>query len=89
MILYFFNICPTQLFPNAWRNVICTVMLWRAYKYAISLAEFRNLFSLNKNLNSDHGWLYFKATPKKTLLRGCANNVKGWNIKFFFISRDN
>ncbi|GFZ03495.1 hypothetical protein Acr_16g0001190 [Actinidia rufa] len=62
----------------------CSVALWRAYKYAISLSKFRNLFVLNKNPKSDHGWLYFKARSKKTLLGGYPNNVKGWKGKFFF-----
>ncbi|GFY94936.1 hypothetical protein Acr_10g0003210 [Actinidia rufa] len=89
MILQFYNICSSHLVPNPWWSVVCAIVLWRSYKYATSLFEFRNLFSLNKNPNPDHGWLYFKARPKKTLLKGYPSNVKGWKRKFFFISKDN
>ena len=27
MILQFYNICPTQLIPNAWQSVICAIVL--------------------------------------------------------------
>ncbi|GFY95594.1 hypothetical protein Acr_10g0009790 [Actinidia rufa] len=88
LILQFYNIFPAQLVPNAWRSIACGLSLWRAHKYAMSLSEFRNLFSLNNNPKLDHGWLYFKARYKKTLLGGYPNNVKGWKKKFFFASRE-
>ncbi|GFS33598.1 hypothetical protein Acr_00g0029510 [Actinidia rufa] len=34
------------------------VVLWRYHKLALSLSEFRNLFSLYKNPKLDSGWLY-------------------------------
>ncbi|GFZ14616.1 hypothetical protein Acr_24g0008060 [Actinidia rufa] len=30
LILQFYNICPTQLVPNAWRSIICSMEMWRA-----------------------------------------------------------
>ncbi|GFY88797.1 hypothetical protein Acr_06g0007370 [Actinidia rufa] len=88
LILQFYNICPAQLVPNAWRSIACSMALWRAYRYSISLSEFRNLFSLNSNPKPDQGWLYFKARNKKVLLGGYPSNVKGWKSKFFFVSGD-
>ncbi|GFZ14653.1 hypothetical protein Acr_24g0008430 [Actinidia rufa] len=88
LILQFYNICPAQLVPNAWRSIACSMALWRVYRYSISLTEFRNLFSLNSNPKPDQGWLYFKARNKKVLLGGYPNNVKGWKSKFFFVSSD-
>ncbi|GFZ14944.1 hypothetical protein Acr_24g0011340 [Actinidia rufa] len=88
LILQFYNICPTQLVPNAWRSIACSMALWRVYRYSISLSEFRNLFSLNSNPKPDQGWLYFKARNKKVLLGGYPSNVKGWKRKFFFVSGD-
>ncbi|GFZ19428.1 hypothetical protein Acr_28g0001330 [Actinidia rufa] len=84
----FYNICPAQLVPNAWRSIACSMALWRVYRYSISLSEFRNLFSLNSNPKPDQGWLYFKARNKKVLLGGYPSNVKGWKSKFFFVSGD-
>ncbi|GFZ00820.1 hypothetical protein Acr_14g0004550 [Actinidia rufa] len=84
----FYNICPTQLVPNVWRSIACSMALWRVYKYSISLSEFRNLFSLNCNPKPDQDWLYFKARNKKVLLGGYPSNVKGWKSKFFFVSSD-
>ena len=28
LILIFYNICPAQLVPNAWRRIICAMALW-------------------------------------------------------------
>ncbi|GFZ11447.1 hypothetical protein Acr_22g0008450 [Actinidia rufa] len=88
LILQFYNICPTQLVPNAWRSITCSMALWRVYKYSLSLSEFRNFFSLSCNPKPDQGWLYFKARNKKVLLGGYPSNVKGWKSKFFFVSGD-
>ena len=77
LILMYYNICPAQLVPNAWRSIVCAMALWRAYKYSMILSKFRNLFSLNNNPKQDQGWLYFKARYKKTLLGGYPNNVNG------------
>ena len=87
-ILYFYNICPSQLVPNAWRSVICALVVWQYYKRALFLNEFRCLYSLSKNLKPDSGWLYFKARPGRVVLGGYHNNVKRWKRKFFVISRD-
>ncbi|GFY87393.1 hypothetical protein Acr_05g0010320 [Actinidia rufa] len=88
LIFQFYNICPAQLVPNAWRSIACSMALWRVYKYTISLFKFRNLFSLNCNPKPDQGWLYFKAKNKKVLLGGYPSNVKGWKSMFFFVSGD-
>ncbi|GFZ04454.1 hypothetical protein Acr_17g0000260 [Actinidia rufa] len=88
LILQFYNICPAQLVPNAWRSITCSMALWRVYKYSLSLSEFRSLFSLSCNPKPDQGWLYFKARNKKVLLGGYPSNVKGWKSKFFFVSGD-
>ncbi|GFZ18369.1 hypothetical protein Acr_27g0001080 [Actinidia rufa] len=88
LILQFYNICPAQLVPNAWRSIVYSMAMWRVFKYTLSLFEFRNLFNLNSNPKSDQGWLYFKARNKKTLLGGYPSNVKGWKSKFFFVSGD-
>ncbi|GFY97531.1 hypothetical protein Acr_12g0000720 [Actinidia rufa] len=77
LILQFYNICPAQLVPNAWRSIACSMALWWVYKYTVSLSEFRNLFSLNSNPKLDQGWLYFKVRKKKVLLGGYPSNVKG------------
>ncbi|GFZ09079.1 hypothetical protein Acr_20g0008870 [Actinidia rufa] len=28
LILQFYNICPTQLVPNAWRSIVCSMAMW-------------------------------------------------------------
>ncbi|GFY95327.1 hypothetical protein Acr_10g0007120 [Actinidia rufa] len=85
-ILNFYNIYPAQLSPNAWRSVVCVLMIWQFYKRAMSLNKFRCLYSLFKSPKSDLGWLYFKARSRKNLFK--ASNVKGWKRRFFFISGD-
>ncbi|GFS38924.1 hypothetical protein Acr_00g0060230 [Actinidia rufa] len=78
------EICPAQLSPNAWRSVICSLVIWRHFKRHMSCDEFRCLYSLSPL--PDSGWYYFKARPEKNLLRGSPSNVKGWKTRFFFAS---
>ncbi|GFZ08778.1 hypothetical protein Acr_20g0005860 [Actinidia rufa] len=85
-ILIHYKICPAQLSPNAWRSVICSLVIWRHFKRHMSCDEFRCLYSLSPLPNS--GWYYFKARPEKNLLRGSPSNVKGWKTRFFFASGD-
>ncbi|GFY95644.1 hypothetical protein Acr_10g0010290 [Actinidia rufa] len=47
------------------------------------------VFGIFNNPKLDFGWLYFKARPKRTLLRGYPINVKRQKKKFFFIAGDN
>ncbi|GFZ19321.1 hypothetical protein Acr_28g0000260 [Actinidia rufa] len=75
-----------ELSPNAWRSVICSLVIWRHFKRHMSCDEFRCLYSLSPLLDS--GWYYFKARPEKNLLRGSPSNVKGWKTRFFFASGD-
>ncbi|GFY84704.1 hypothetical protein Acr_03g0014780 [Actinidia rufa] len=85
-ILIHYQICPAQLSPNAWRSVICSLVIWRIFKRHLSCGEFRCLYSLSPL--PDSGWYYFKARPEKNLLRGSPSNVKGWKTRFFFASGD-
>ncbi|GFS41680.1 hypothetical protein Acr_00g0075760 [Actinidia rufa] len=85
-ILIHYKICPAQLSPNAWRSVICSLVIWRHFKRHMSCDEFRCLYSLSPL--PDLGWYYFKARPEKNLLRGSPSNVKGWKKRFFFASGD-
>ncbi|GFY90438.1 hypothetical protein Acr_07g0006350 [Actinidia rufa] len=85
-ILIHYQICPAQLSPNAWRSVICSLVIWRVFKRHLSCGEFRCLYSLSPL--PDSGWYYFKARPEKNLLRGSPSNVKGWKTRFFFASGD-
>ncbi|GFZ14709.1 hypothetical protein Acr_24g0008990 [Actinidia rufa] len=73
-ILIHYQICPAQLSPNAWRSVICSLVIWRIFKRHLSCGEFRCLYSLSPL--PDSGWYYFKARPEKNLLRGSPSNGK-------------
>ncbi|GFZ03259.1 hypothetical protein Acr_15g0018670 [Actinidia rufa] len=85
-ILIHYKICPAQLSPNAWRSVICSLVIWRLFKRHLFCDEFRCLYSFSPL--PDSGWYYFKARPEKNLLRGSPSNVKGWKTRFFFASGD-
>ncbi|GFS36404.1 hypothetical protein Acr_00g0045770 [Actinidia rufa] len=84
-ILNHYKICPAQLSPNAWRFIVCSLVIWRYYKRHISCDEFRCLYSLSPL--PDSGWYYFKARPDKNLLRGSLSNVKGYKKSFFCLWR--
>ena len=74
-ILNHYKLCPTQLSPNVWRCVVCSLVIWRYYKHHISYNEFRCMYSLNPL--PDSGWFYFKARLDKNLLKGLPSNMKG------------
>ncbi|GFY97360.1 hypothetical protein Acr_11g0016660 [Actinidia rufa] len=74
-ILIHYKICPAQLSPNAWRSVICSLVIWRIFKRHLSYGEFRCLYSLSPLPDSE--WYYFKARPEKNLLRGSPSNFSG------------
>ncbi|GFZ06495.1 hypothetical protein Acr_18g0006650 [Actinidia rufa] len=38
-ILIHYQICPAQLSPNAWRSVICSLVIWRIFKRHLSVAN--------------------------------------------------
>ena len=76
-ILNFYNICPAQLSLNAWRSVVCVLVVCHYYKGALSLNEFRCLFSLFKTLKPNSGWLYFKARLGKTVVKGSPTMSRG------------
>ena len=40
-IVGFYNICPTQLAPYAWRSMIGILVLWQSKRFALSLDKFR------------------------------------------------
>ncbi|GFZ00307.1 hypothetical protein Acr_13g0017060 [Actinidia rufa] len=42
-ILVHYKICPAQLSPNAWRSVICSLVIWRHFKRHMSCDEFSNV----------------------------------------------
>ncbi|GFY96747.1 hypothetical protein Acr_11g0010530 [Actinidia rufa] len=85
-ILIYYKICPARLSPNAWRSVICSLVIWRHFKRHLSCDKFMSLYSLSPL--PDSGWYYFKARPEKNLLRGSPSNVKGWKTRFVFASGD-
>ena len=68
-ILNFYNICPAQLSPNAWRCAVCVFVIYRFYRHHLSLIEFRCLYTLFKSPKPDSGWLYFKVRPRKNLIK--------------------
>ncbi|GFZ20876.1 hypothetical protein Acr_29g0000380 [Actinidia rufa] len=40
LILQFYNICPAQLVPNAWRSIACSMALWRARNKKVLLGGY-------------------------------------------------
>ncbi|GFY91115.1 hypothetical protein Acr_07g0013110 [Actinidia rufa] len=79
-ILNHYKVYPAQLSPNAWRSVVCSLVIWRYHKRHMSCDEFKCLYSLSSLLDSR--WFYSKARPDKNLLRGSSSNVKGWKKSY-------
>ncbi|GFZ21447.1 hypothetical protein Acr_29g0006090 [Actinidia rufa] len=63
-ILIHYKICPAQLSPNAWRSVICSLVIWRHFKRHMSCDEFRCLYSLSPLL--DLGGTTSRRGPRRT-----------------------
>ncbi|GFZ19284.1 hypothetical protein Acr_27g0010230 [Actinidia rufa] len=64
-----------ELSPNAWRSVICSLVIWRHFKRHMSCDEFKCLYSLSPL--PDSGWYYFKARPEKELAPRISEQRKG------------
>ncbi|GFZ05116.1 hypothetical protein Acr_17g0006880 [Actinidia rufa] len=71
-----------ELSPNAWRSVICSLVIWRHFKRHISCDEFRCLYSLSPL--PDSGWYYFKARPEKKLVPRIPEQRKGVEDEVLF-----
>ncbi|GFS40413.1 hypothetical protein Acr_00g0068400 [Actinidia rufa] len=70
-ILIHYKICPAQLSPNAWRSVICSLVVWHHFKRHMSCDEFRCLYSLSPLLIRV---VLLQARPEKNLFRGSPSN---------------
>ncbi|GFY95142.1 hypothetical protein Acr_10g0005270 [Actinidia rufa] len=83
LILQFYNICPAQLVPNAWRSIACSMALWRVYKYSITLSEFRNLFSLNCNPKPDKAGYTSRQETRKSCSEDTPTTLRGGRASSF------
>ncbi|GFY96681.1 hypothetical protein Acr_11g0009870 [Actinidia rufa] len=59
-ILNFYGICPAQLSPNAWRNIISVLVIWHFHRRHLSLNEFRCLYTLLKD-----DWEFHSTIPRE------------------------
>ena len=55
-ILNFYNICPVQLSSNAWRSVVCVLVIWKFYRHHLSTNSSASMPCLKVQ---SHTWVVF------------------------------
>ncbi|KAL8116823.1 hypothetical protein AgCh_023117 [Apium graveolens] len=58
------QINPCQLPPNAWRNIICFMVLCLRNNFPLSVAVFRKVFQFYNSAMSQPGWVLIRQRPK-------------------------
>lgn len=82
------QINPSQLPPNAWRNILCFMVLCLRKGHRLSVAVFRKIFQLVNSPLSAPGWVYIKQRPKTShIFNGLSipdNNFQ-WKDEFMLL----
>ncbi|GFZ00559.1 hypothetical protein Acr_14g0001940 [Actinidia rufa] len=80
-ILNFYGICPAQLSPNAWRNIIYVLVIWRFHRCHLSLNEFRGLPATLRDGRRDfffisgYDWEFHPTIPSE---EGVVRVLRSW-----------
>ncbi|GFS42832.1 hypothetical protein Acr_00g0081950 [Actinidia rufa] len=79
LILQFYNICPAQLVPNAWRSIACSIALWQARNKKVLLGGYPS------NVKGWKSKFFFVSgdeweIPEGTSRKGAARVPRTWGI---------
>ncbi|GFS41720.1 hypothetical protein Acr_00g0076030 [Actinidia rufa] len=79
LILQFYNICPAQLVPNAWRSIACSIALWRARNKKVLLGGYPS------NVKGWKSKFFFVSgdeweIPEGVSRKGAARVPRAWGI---------
>lgn len=84
------RVCPTQLYPNAWRFIYCYMVQCRKHNLEPSVSVFRYLFKFTNSPNNT-GWVQIS---HRSLSRTCfipgtsPDSLPNWKKEFFYLFMD-
>ena len=87
-VLQHFNVCPSQLSPNGWGNLVGLLVFFRDWGLGVpSIAVFLYLFVAKETAE---GFLYFSLRSGTPLvISDLPSSHKFWKERFFFVSGRN
>ncbi|KAK1379480.1 hypothetical protein POM88_026224 [Heracleum sosnowskyi] len=87
-LLAYVRISPCQLTPNAWRIIICFMVLCLKNKFPLSVSLFRNIFQFKNSSAVSPGWVYLNhraSTPSIFHPKSIPDNNPKWKIEFMYL----
>ena len=84
-ILHHFNLAPAQLMPNAWRTILCILLLGEMGGRQLTLKEFLACYMLKFN-PKDRARHYFSYRTDRQLVKELKNVDRGWLYRYFMVS---
>jgi hypothetical protein len=82
------QINPCQLPPNAWRIILCFMVLCLQKDLPLSVSVFRRIFQFYNSPATQAGWVYIKLRPKVPPLfngKSFPENNTGWKSEFLYL----
>ncbi|GFP93654.1 hypothetical protein PHJA_001509800 [Phtheirospermum japonicum] len=85
-ILSGLNVCPGQLMPNSYRQILGFIILMRHFQVDPSFVHFRNLISIvSASKTGENGFFYLTPKPNRKLLRNLPSSLGRWKNKFIYV----
>ncbi|KAK1352208.1 hypothetical protein POM88_053472 [Heracleum sosnowskyi] len=85
------GINPCQLPPNAWRLIMCFIVLCLKNKFPLSVALFRKIFQFKNSSSNTLGWVYIShrsSTPPIFHPKSIPDNNPKWKDEFMYLMWD-
>ncbi|KAG8391020.1 hypothetical protein BUALT_Bualt01G0144600 [Buddleja alternifolia] len=80
-----FEISPTQLVPNAYRIIICFIILMTRYGIEPTFSRFWSLYYITPSTKTDLGFFYFSPRSGCKTIHKMPSSLGSWKEKFFFV----
>lgn len=85
------QISPCQLPPNAWKIILCFMVLCLRQNLPLSFPLFRKIFQVYNSPTKYPGWVYIKLRPKVPSPfngKSVPDNNTGWKNEFAYLEWD-
>ncbi|KAK1364099.1 hypothetical protein POM88_039660 [Heracleum sosnowskyi] len=82
------GINPCQLPPNAWRIIMCFIVLCLKNKFPLSVALFRRIFQFKNSSAITLGWIYINHRPSTPPIfhpKSIPDNNPKWKEEFMYL----
>lgn len=85
------GISPCQLPPNAWRLIMCFIVLCLKNNFPLSVALFRKIFQFKNSSSKTLGWVYISHRPTAPPIfhpKSIPDNNPRWRNEFMYLIWD-